>query len=243
MTATGADVTRVTEDYLALIWKACEWPDDGRRPNTTDLAAALGVTPSTVSASLKRLAREGMIKYRPYGNIELTEEGERIGRAVVRRHRIIETYLVTSLGMPWDQVHDEADRLEHAASEALVDRMDEILGHPAADPHGDPIPDASGRISFPHTVPLSQCEPGETVVLERINDSDPKLLRYLSEHGFTPGAHLAIEEGAPFSEAINVRVVAPADAGAASAQTPAAPPQTTVPLGAAAATDLFVSRP
>ena len=100
MTATGADVTRVTEDYLALIWKACEWPDDGRRPNTTDLAAALGVTPSTVSASLKRLAREGMIKYSPYGNIELTEEGERIGRAVVRRHRIIETYLVTSLGMP-----------------------------------------------------------------------------------------------------------------------------------------------
>ena len=113
----------------------------------------------------------------------------------------------------------------------MIERIDTVLGHPSRDPHGDPIPDASGRISFPHTVPLSQCEPGETVVLERINDSDPKLLRYLSEHGFTPGAHLAIEEGAPFSEAINVRVVAPADAGAASAQTPAAPPQTTVPLG------------
>mgnify|MGYP002754893431 CR=1 FL=1 len=157
MTATGADVTRVTEDYLALIWKACEWPDDGRRPNTTDLAAALGVTPSTVSASLKRLAREGMIKYRPYGNIELTEEGERIGRAVVRRHRIIETYLVTSLGMPWDQVHDEADRLEHAASEELVDRMDEVLGHPDADPHGDPIP-RSSNTNHPEVVLIAHAD-------------------------------------------------------------------------------------
>ena len=191
MTATGADVTRVTEDYLALIWKACEWPDDGRRPNTTDLAAALGVTPSTVSASLKRLAREGMIKYRPYGNIELTEEGERIGRAVVRRHRIIETYLVTSLGMPWDQVHDEADRLEHAASEALVDRMDEILGHPAADPHGDPIP-RDGEEKQRGVVLLAHVAAGVEVRVVRVSDSNPDILRFLTDRGVAIGTRLKV---------------------------------------------------
>ena len=194
MTARGADVTRVAEDYLALIWKACEWPDDGRRPNTTDLAAALGVTPSTVSASLKRLAREGMIKYRPYGNIELTEEGERVGRAVVRRHRIIETYLATSLGMPWDQVHDEADRLEHAASEALVDRMDEVLGYPDADPHGDPIPrtgdaDRSGAVLIAHVTG------GTGVRVVRVSDSNPDILRFLTEHGIAIGARLEVLSG------------------------------------------------
>ncbi len=194
MTATGADVTRVTEDYLALIWKACEWPDDGRRPNTTDLAAALGVTPSTVSASLKRLAREGMIKYRPYGNIELTEEGERIGRAVVRRHRIIETYLVTSLGMPWDQVHDEADRLEHAASEALVDRMDEVLGHPDADPHGDPIPrDGEGKQQG--VVLLAHVAAGIEVRVVRVSDSNPEILRFLADRGMAIGMRLEVLSG------------------------------------------------
>ena len=194
MTAIGADVTRVTEDYLALIWKACEWPDDGRRPNTTDLAAALGVTPSTVSASLKRLAREGMIKYRPYGNIELTEEGERIGRAVVRRHRIIETYLVRSLGMPWDQVHDEADRLEHAASEALVDRMDEILGHPDADPHGDPIP-RSGNTGNLGVVLMSHATAGTEVQVARVSDSNPEILRFLTERGIAIGTRLEVLSG------------------------------------------------
>ncbi|WP_245988378.1 metal-dependent transcriptional regulator [[Pseudopropionibacterium] massiliense] len=194
MTANGADVTRVTEDYLALIWKACEWPDDGRRPNTTDLAAALGVTPSTVSASLKRLAREGMIKYRPYGNIELTEAGERIGRAVVRRHRIIETYLVTSLGMPWDQVHDEADRLEHAASEALVDRMDEILGHPAADPHGDPIP-RSRDIDHPGAMLIAHVNAGTEVRVVRVSDSNPEILRFLTERGIAIGTRLEVLSG------------------------------------------------
>ena len=194
MTATGTDVTRVAEDYLALIWKACEWPDDGRRPNTTDLAAALGVTPSTVSASLKRLAREGMIKYRPYGNIELTEEGERIGRAVVRRHRIIETYLFTSLGMPWDQVHDEADRLEHAASEALVDRMDEILGHPDADPHGDPIP-RSSNTNHPGVVLIAHVTAGVEVRVVRVSDSNPEILRFLTERGIAIGTRLEVLSG------------------------------------------------
>lgn len=228
MTATGgADVTRVTEDYLALIWKACEWPDDGRHPNTTELAAALGVTASTVSASLKRLAREGMIKYRPYGTIELTEEGERIGRAVVRRHRIIETYLAESLGMPWDQVHDEADRLEHAASEALVERMDEALGHPDADPHGDPIP-RDHDPSRSGVVLMSSVAAGTDVQVVRVSDANPDILRFLAERGIAIGTRLRVlsrlsgaglmtvglletevELSAPVAEAVHVKPVKP----------------------------------
>ena len=104
-------------------------------------------------------------------------------RRKLHRYRLIETFLVETLGYTWDQVHDEAEVLEHAVSDFMIERIDTVLGHPSRDPHGDPIPDASGRISFPHTVPLSQCEPGETVVLERINDSDPKLLRWLVRAG------------------------------------------------------------
>lgn len=236
-----SELSASTQNYLKAIWSLEEWSD---MPATASaLAERMGLRASSVSDGLKRLAAADLIEHQRYGTIELTELGRTYAVAMIRRHRLIETFLVETLGYTWDRVHDEAEVLEHAVSDFMIERIDTVLGHPSRDPHGDPIPDASGRISFPHTVPLSQCEPGETVVLERINDSDPKLLRYLSEHGFTPGAHLAIEEGAPFSEAINVRVVAPADAGAASAQTPAAPPQTTVPLGAAAATDLFVSRP
>ncbi|WP_454301593.1 metal-dependent transcriptional regulator [Salana multivorans] len=111
------DVGRVAEDYLALIWKANEWPGDERRATTSDLAAALGVTLSTVSANLKRLARERLIRYQPYGAIELTREGERIALGVVRRHRLIETFLVEQLCYSWDEVHEEADRLEHAVTD------------------------------------------------------------------------------------------------------------------------------
>ena len=236
-----SELSASTQNYLKAIWSLEEWSN---MPATASaLAERMGLRASSVSDGLKRLAAADLIEHQRYGTIELTELGRTYAVAMIRRHRLIETFLVETLGYTWDRVHDEAEVLEHAVSDFMIERIDTVLGHPSRDPHGDPIPDASGRISFPHTVPLSQCEPGETVVLERINDSDPKLLRYLSEHGFTPGAHLAIEEGAPFSEAINVRVVAPADAGAASAQTPAAPPQTPVPLGAAAATDLFVSRP
>ena len=159
---------------------------------------------------------------------------------MIRRHRLIETFLVETLGYTWDRVHDEAEVLEHAVSDFMIERIDAILDHPTRDPHGDPIPDASGRISFPHTVPLTQCEPGERVILERITDSDPKLLRYLQDHGFVPGARLLLEEGAPFSEAVNVRVLAYANhSDAPAAQNPNS---SAIPLGTAAAAGLFVSR-
>ncbi|MFT3888201.1 MAG: metal-dependent transcriptional regulator [Arachnia sp.] len=186
------EVTPVTEDYLTLIWKACEWPDDGRRPRTSDLAAALGVTLSTVSANLKRLAREELIRYEPYGAIELTEEGERIAVEVVRRHRVIETFLVEHLSIPWDEVHEEADLLEHAASDRIIDRMDAILGYPDVDPHGDPIPRTGARTRVSAVV-LSACARGTVARVARVSDANPDILRFLSARGIGLGAELKVE--------------------------------------------------
>lgn len=189
---SAPEITRVAEDYLALIWKAYEWPDDGRSPTTTDLAASLGVTLSTVSASLKKLAREGLIRYEPYGTIELTPEGEQIALEVVRRHRIIETFLVEHLGIGWDEVHDEADRLEHGASDQLIARMDATLGYPEADPHGDPIP----RLGAPGPSSarlLSACGAGTTVRIARVSDANPDILRFLTERGIAVGSTIQVE--------------------------------------------------
>lgn len=183
--------TRVAEDYLTLIWKACEWPDDGRHPTTSGLASALGVTPSTVSANLKRLAREGMIRYEPYGAIELTADGERIARDVVRRHRILETFLVEHLDMAWDEIHEEADQLEHAASDRLIDRMDAILGRPATDPHGDPIPRDGTNAAVPAVV-LAGRAAGERVRVVRVSDTNPDILRFLSEHRIVLGTTMRV---------------------------------------------------
>lgn len=227
-----------TQNYLKAIWSLEEWTE---APATASaLAERMGLRVSSVSDGLKRLAAADLIDHQRYGAIELTPLGRTYAVAMIRRHRLIETFLVETLGYTWDRVHDEAEVLEHAVSDFMIERIDAILDHPTRDPHGDPIPDASGRISFPHTVPLTQCAPGERVVLERITDSDPKLLRYLQDHGFVPGARLLLEEGAPFSEAVNVRVLAHAD----NSDAPAAqnPNSSAIPLGTAAAAGLFVSR-
>ena len=187
-----APVTRMVEDYVTLIWKAHEWP--GGQPTTTDLAAQLGVTPSTVSANLKRLARDGLISYQPYGSIDLTDDGRTIAVDIVRRHRILETYLVQRLGLSWDQVHDEANWLEHAASDLVLDRMDAALGHPTHDPHGTPIPDVDGRVSSDHSQALGEVEPGNRVQVLRVCDRSPDILRYLTEHGISVGTWLTVTE-------------------------------------------------
>ena len=227
-----------TQNYLKAIWSLEEWTE---APATASaLAERMGLRVSSVSDGLKRLAAADLIDHQRYGAIELTPLGRTYAVAMIRRHRLIETFLVETLGYTWDRVHDEAEVLEHAVSDFMIERIDAILDHPTRDPHGDPIPDASGRISFPQTVPLTQCEPGERVVLERITDSDPKLLRYLQDHGFVPGARLLLEEGAPFSEAVNVRVLAHANnSDAPAAQNPGS---SAIPLGTAAAAGLFVSR-
>ncbi|QIM15538.1 metal-dependent transcriptional regulator [Leucobacter insecticola] len=187
-----APVTRMVEDYLTLIWKAYEWP--GGEPTTTDMAAQLGVTASSVSANLKKLARDGFIEYEPYGRITLTEIGSQLAIGIVRRHRIIETYLVKQLGLSWDQVHDEADQLEHAVSEVVLARMDEVLGWPTEDPHGDPIPRLEGDTPEPDTVPLLDAQRNVALEVARVSDRSPDVLRYLHARGVTVGARLEVLE-------------------------------------------------
>lgn len=196
--------SRMAEDYVTLIWKAYEWP--GGEPATTDLAAALGVTPSTVSANLKKLARDGLIAYEPYGRIELTPEGRAIAIAVVRRHRIIETYLVERLGLSWDQVHDEADLLEHAVSDVVLDRMDEALGRPTTDPHGDPIPTAEGVTAAVDSWPLTEAPVGADLSVRRVSDRHPQVLRYLDAKGVGIGTSVRIVQRSHATGALTIHV-------------------------------------
>lgn len=182
----------MVEDYVTLIWKANEWP--GSEPSTTDLAAQLRVTPSTVSANLKKLNRDGFIRYAPYGSIELTAQGRAVAIAVVRRHRILEAYLAQCLGLSWDQVHDEADRLEHSVSDLVLDRMHAALGRPERDPHGDPIPTTDGLLARDDSYPLGDAEEGSDVIVVRVSDRSPAVLRYLHDRKIVPGTHLHVAE-------------------------------------------------
>jgi DtxR family transcriptional regulator, Mn-dependent transcriptional regulator len=174
-------VSKMVEDYLKIIWKSQEW--SGGPLTTSEIADTLAVTPSSVSANLKKLARDGFIDYEPYGSIGLTPAGRAIAVMVVRRHRVLETYLVERLGLGWDEVHAEADALEHAVSDLVLDRMDQVLGHPTRDPHGDPIPRADGSIepcSERHPAArLSEIDPGDHGRVIRISDHEPAILQYL----------------------------------------------------------------
>lgn len=197
-------VTRMVEDYVTLIWKAYEWP--GGRPATTEMAEQLGVTASTVSANLKKLARDGYIDYEPYGQIVLTDAGRQVAVAIVRRHRIVESYLVEALGLSWDQVHDEADRLEHAVSDLVLARMNAALGNPQRDPHGDPIPDADGHTADFPSRRLQETAPGVEVEVVRVSDRSPELLRYLTDRGIVIGTKLQVRSISSAASAIAVSV-------------------------------------
>ncbi|WP_169250787.1 metal-dependent transcriptional regulator [Brevibacterium sp. 'Marine'] len=197
-------VTRMVEDYVTLIWKAYEWP--GGRPATTEMAEQLGVTASTVSANLKKLARDGYIDYEPYGQIVLTDAGRQIAVEIVRRHRIVESYLVEALGLTWDQVHDEADRLEHAVSDLVLERMNAAMGSPQRDPHGDPIPDADGRTAEFPSRRLQETAPGVEVEVVRVSDRSPELLRYLTDRGIVIGTKLQVRSISSAASSIAVSI-------------------------------------
>ncbi|MFC0672681.1 metal-dependent transcriptional regulator [Brachybacterium hainanense] len=181
----------MVQDYLKVIWSAQEW--DGGSISTSAIAERLGVAPSSVSGNLKRLARDGLIEYEPYGAIELSDSGRCEALRMVRRHRLLEAFLVERLGYTWDEVHEEADQLEHAISDRLLARMDADLGHPAADPHGDPIPGPDGSVSRPESHRLSDLARGRCGLVVRISDRDPELLRYLDARGIGLGTHLRID--------------------------------------------------
>jgi DtxR family Mn-dependent transcriptional regulator len=173
---------------------------------TTAVAERLGVTPASASGMLRRLANEGVVEYTPYHGARLTPEGERIALEVIRHHRLIELFLAEVLGMPWDQVHSEAEVLEHHISEELEELIAAKLGEPATDPHGDPIPSRDLAISEDDSVPLAELEPGEEGIFARVSDSDASMLRDLAERKIQPGTSLLVKGREPFGGPVMVKV-------------------------------------
>jgi len=181
--------SQTVEDYLKQILAL-----QGEGEATVgDLARHLRVTPGTVTTMIKRLAEQKLVTSKRYGGIRLTAKGERLALAVLRRHRLIETFLVQTLGFDWSEVHDEAERLEHAMSDRLLDRIDEFLGRPDVDPHGDPIPTAKGALADRRLIPLGACRPGMRTRIGRILDQDASFLRFVEESGLKPGEPITIE--------------------------------------------------
>lgn len=184
------DLPDKTQDYLKTIWGICD--HEGKPATLGAVAARLGQKNSTASEAIKRLADNGLVHHERYAGITLTERGQALALAMVRRHRLLETFLVTVLGYTWDEVHDEADLLEHGISDQLLSRIDAYLGHPTKDPHGDPIPTSEGTLSEVETEHLGAVAEGRTVRVERIHDRDDELLRYLADHGIVPGADITV---------------------------------------------------
>ncbi|RKW70571.1 metal-dependent transcriptional regulator [Galactobacter caseinivorans] len=193
------DITPVAQDYVKAIWNATEW---GEPPITTKaLAARFETSAPNVSETLRRLARQGLVAYAPYKPVVLTDAGRRLALVMVRRHRLLETFLVNTLGYTWDEVHDDAERLEHAVSPLLMARIDDLLGHPEADPHGDPIPRADLTVPHPADVGrLDEAAPGAYLVV-RINDDHTEVLQRLTDLRVRPGSTVRIAaNGAALTE-------------------------------------------
>jgi DtxR family Mn-dependent transcriptional regulator len=197
------ELTDAIQDYVKEIYKL---EAAGLGATTSALAQRLEVSPPSVTSMLKKLASLGLVEHRRYHGATLTDAGERVALEVIRHHRLIEQYLVETLGLPIDAVHAEADRLEHALSEELEAHIDRTLGFPTSDPHGDPIPGPDLRIAAKKTTPLSVLEAGTKATVSRVPDGDGELLRYLTKLKLTPGSRLEVRESAPFDGPVTVRV-------------------------------------
>lgn len=182
------------ENYLKAIYQA-EISRDNRAELVPmgQLSGALGVVPGTATTMVKALAETGLVIYEPYAGVQLTEAGQKLAALVLRRHRLLELFLVKVLDMSWDEVHEEAERLEHAASDRLIERIDAMLGRPGVDPHGDPIPDADGSIETPRYQNLLTCPLGTVLVLSRVTNQDGEFLRFLEGNELTPGQSICVE--------------------------------------------------
>lgn len=198
------DLTTVAQDYLKVIWTAQEWSRE--KVSTKMLAERMGVSASTASESIRKLADQGLVDHEKYGAVTLTSQGRKAAVLMVRRHRLLETYLVNELGYGWDEVHDEAEVLEHAVSDLLLAKIDAKLGHPQRDPHGDPIPGPDGQVPTPPARQLSDCANGDTGVVARISDSDPEMLRYFDTVGVALDARVTVDERRDFAGTISVSI-------------------------------------
>lgn len=200
--------SKSSEDYLKAIYLIQE-KQNGQPVSTSSLASRLGVANASVTGMLKRFAAEDrkLVEYEPYSGVTLTDAGEKLALEVIRHHRLLESYLSQMLGYSWDEVHEEAERLEHAISEEMEDRLAIALGDPIADPHGDPIPDREGHFHLPDYQPLSDLPAGQTAEIRRVVEQEPDLLRYLAEQGLVLLTQIEIASKAPFNGPVTVRVI------------------------------------
>ena len=197
-----AAVSSAIEDYAKAIY-ALE--QRGGSVSTNSLAERLGVTPASASGMVKRLCEMGLVEHRPYHGVSLTDGGRRVALEVIRHHRLLELYLVESLGVPWDRVHEEAEVLEHVLSEQLEELIAAKLGNPTRDPHGDPIPTPDLTIEEGPTRSLQTLGPGDRGTFARVSDSDPDMLRFLAERGIAPGDEFEVTDKQPFDGPLFVR--------------------------------------
>lgn len=198
--------SRSTEDYLKAIYALVA---EGRPAQTTAIAQSLEVAPPSVSGMIKRLSESGLVEHLPYHGVQLTRAGRRAALRMMRRHRILETYLTTKLGYDWDSVHEEAERLEHAVSDGLIERMAMALGNPRYDPHGAPIPTQTGEIEQQDLMPLAEIPVGRTAEFRLVSDKDSELLRYIASLGLKPGAVFDVTARQPFNGPVTIRLARP----------------------------------
>lgn len=200
---SGPPHTRAVEDYLKAI---CILQREGGAVSTSALAQRLSRTPASVTNMVKGLAEQGLVEHTPYYGVRLTRDGERAALRIIRRHRVIELYLIRQLGYSWDRVHAEAERLEHAASDELVDRMSAVLGNPELDPHGAAIPTAEGAWEERTYPGLDELRPGQKGIVRQVSDADAEGLRYLADLGLYPATQVEVVDRSPFEGPMRVRV-------------------------------------
>ncbi len=196
-------VSESAQDYLKAIWKLQAAHGEA---TTSALAGELGVSPASATAMLKKLDRLGLVQHEPYHGARLTPAGERVALEVIRHHRLLELYLKEALGLSWDQVHAEAERLEHYLSDEVEARIDAALGYPTRDPHGDPIPTAELVLETGERRTLVDVAAGDEAVIRRVPDSDPELLRYLADLGLVPECPVVMIEQAPFEGPVTLEI-------------------------------------
>jgi len=184
------------------------------------LAAVMGVVPGTATTMVKALGEERLVHYEPRSGVRLTRSGEKLALHVLRRHRLVELFLVKVLGFDWSEVHEEAEVLEHAVSEKVLQRIDDFLDHPTADPHGDPIPDAAGAVAHPHVQTLADVAAGQEVQVARVESEDAQFLKFADEHGLVPGNVVVVERHDLTADAVTLRAAghAPVVVGARAAR-------------------------
>src|SRR5688572_11179230 len=197
--------TSTVENYLKTIYTEQQRRGTGELVPMGAMAAAMRVTPGTATAMVKALAESGLVDYEPRGGVHLTSKGEKLALHVLRRHRLVELFLVEVLGLDWSEVDQEAEELEHAISDKVLEKIDDFLGHPVVDPHGDPIPTAKGKVARRALTSLAKCGLGRPMRVARVLDQDPQFLQFVDRHSLKPGTEVVVRSRDAIADAVAIR--------------------------------------